>query len=63
VVAGCVLIAPWLLTGVLVGATTVVAVHGARRRSRTTAASTGPSDGTVEVIDALRRVIETVLGR
>ena len=55
VIAGCVLLAPWLLAAVLVVATTLVAL---RRRPRGAA-----STDTVAVIDALHRVIETVLGR
>lgn len=58
VVAACVLIAPWLLTGVLVVATTLVAVRGTGHRPRRT-----DTNDTVQVIEALRRVIETLLGR
>ncbi|MFE2614379.1 hypothetical protein ACFXA2_12275 [Micromonospora chalcea] len=58
VVAGCVLIAPWLLAGVLVAAAAVVAMRGRRGRRGTV---TG--EGTVEVIDALRRLVDSVLGR
>ncbi|MFI2667584.1 hypothetical protein [Micromonospora carbonacea] len=58
VVASCVLIAPWLLAGVLVTAAFVVAVRGRRGRRGIVA-----GEGTVEVIDALRRLVDSVLGR
>ncbi|MEU9828554.1 hypothetical protein [Micromonospora chersina] len=64
VVAGCVLLSPWVLAGVLVAAAAVVAVTGSRaRRGRRGVAANGASDGTVEVIDALRRLVDSVLGR
>lgn len=62
VVAGCVLLAPWVLAGVLVAAAAMVAVTGGRTRRRRGNAS-GAGDGTVEVIDALRRLVDSVLGR
>ncbi|PWR16180.1 hypothetical protein DKT69_07120 [Micromonospora sicca] len=58
VVAGCVLLAPWLLAGMLVAAAFVVAIRGRRGRRGPVA-----GEGTVEVIDALRRLVDSVLGR
>ncbi|BCJ61689.1 hypothetical protein Jiend_51110 [Micromonospora endophytica] len=56
-----VLIAPWLLASMLVAAAFVVAIRGGdsgRRGRRGQVAD----EGTVEVIDALRRRVDSVLG-
>ncbi|MHA4948684.1 hypothetical protein ACX27O_15295 [Micromonospora sp. SD19] len=58
VVASCVLIAPWVLVGVLVAAAAVVAMRARRGRRGTVS-----GEGTVQVIDALRRLVDSVLGR
>ncbi|WP_146231314.1 hypothetical protein [Micromonospora sicca] len=63
VVASCVLLSPWVLAGVLVAAAALVAVTGSRARRGRRGAADGASDGTVEVIDALRRLVDSVLGR
>jgi hypothetical protein len=64
VVAGCVLILPWLLAGVLVVAVAVLALRRPEpARVTTDVAGAATDDPRVRLIEALLRVIEVLLRR
>jgi hypothetical protein len=55
-VAGAVLVAPWLLAALLVTAASVVAVRGRH-------ANGSNVDNSVEILDAIRKLLDSLMGR